>query len=211
MQALPAAQRGAFFPRPRRFSAALALAGLRLAGLRLAGLMLAGLLLVAGPARAADEEPIDCSATPFAFSGDGFFVDCLRFNNRASKDGASGETQSDLISITSDERSMFLTVVSVRLTATRLYMRRQDLRENTRDFFSTIELNDWNGIGNKSGYDMAEFSADISGQPSRCIALQRYLNPIETGFKRHVIGIGCAAGGLDTVYEALAKLSAPGD
>jgi len=173
-------------------------------------LLLLGLLLPAG-ARAAEEEPIDCSATAFTFSGEGFYVDCLRYSNRAAKDGASGETQSDLISITSDERSMFLTVVSVRLTATRLYMRRQDLRENTRDFFSSIDLNDWNGIGNKSGYDMAEFSAEISGQPSRCLALQRYLNPVETGFKRHVIGIGCAAGGLDPVYDALAKLGAPED
>lgn len=179
----------------------------------IAALVLGGIAAMgpSRPAAAADEEAIDCSATPFVFSGQGFFVDCLRFSNRAAKDGASGETQSDLISITSGERSMFLTVVSVRLTATRLYLRRQDLRENTRDFFSTIELNDWNGIGNKNGYDMAEFTSEVSGQPSRCIALQRYLNPIETGYKRHVIGIGCAAGGLDVVYEALTKLQAPGD
>lgn len=159
----------------------------------------------------ADGEPIDCSATPFTFSGEGFFVDCLRVSGRAAKDGASGETQVDVITISSEQRSMFLTLRSVRLTATRLYMRRVDLRENTRDFFSSIDLDDWNGLGNKSGYDMAEFSAEISGQPSRCIALQRYLNPIETGFKRHVIGIGCAAGELDIVYDALAKLRAPGD
>ncbi len=178
-----------------------------------AALILAGIAAMGSgrPAAAADEEAVDCGSTPFAFSGQGFFVDCLRFSNRAAKDGASGETQSDLISITSGERSMFLTVVSVRLTATRLYLRRQDLRENTRDFFSNVELNDWNGIGNKNGYDMAEFTSEVSGQPSRCIALQRYLNPIETGYKRHVIGIGCAAGGLDVVYDALTKLQAPGD
>ena len=181
----------------------------------LAGLVLAGVALMSPVstefAVAAEEEPIDCTATPFSFSGDGFFVDCLRVNGRAAKDGASGETQSDLISITSGERSMFLTVVSVRLTATRLHMRYQALRENTRDFFSTIELNEWNGIGNKSGYDMAEFSSEISGQPSHCLALQRYMNPIDGGYKRHVIGIGCAAAGLDVVYDALAKLRAPGD
>lgn len=184
-------------------------------GLAMLGLMalVAALpALPAGPARAAsDDEPIDCSETPFVFSGQGFFVDCLRINGRAAKDGASGETRSDLISITSEDRSMFLTVVSVRLTATRLYLRRQDLREGTRDFFNSIELDGWNGLGNKNGYDTAEFKADISGQPSHCLAIQRYMNPIETGFKRRVIGIGCASGGLDIVYDALSKLQAPGD
>lgn len=162
-------------------------------------------------AATADDEAIDCGETPFVFSGQGFYVDCLRYSDRAAKDGASGEAQSDLITISSSDRTMFLTVVSVKLTATRLYLRRIDLRENTRDYFSSIDLNDWTGIGNKNGYDMAEFTSDISGQPSKCIALQRYMNPLETGFKRHVIGVGCAAGGLDLVYNALAQLQAPGD
>ena len=41
----------------------------------------------------------------------------LGINGRAAKDGATGETEADLISITSDERSMFLTLRSVRQTA----------------------------------------------------------------------------------------------
>lgn len=167
------------------------------------------LLAAAVPARA--DDAIDCSATPFVFSGEGYFVDCLRIEARASKDGASGQSQSDLISISSSDRSMFLTVVSRRLTAVHLYMRRQDLRSNTRDFFASMELNDWNGIGNKSGYDMAEFASDVSGQPSHCLALQRYLNPAYDGYKRHIIGIGCSAHDLAPVYDALAKLRAPGD
>ena len=72
---------------------------------------------------------------------------------------------------------MFLTLVSIRLTSTGLHMRYQNLRENTHDFFSGVELQDWNGIGYKGGYDTAEFTSDISGTPSRCIAVQRYLNP----------------------------------
>jgi hypothetical protein len=116
-----------------------------------------------------------------------------------------------VISVTSDERSMFLTIVSIRLTSTGLHMRYQNLRENTRDFFSGVELNEWNGIGYKGGYDTAEFASDISGQPSHCIAIQRYLNPAYGGFKRHVIGMGCAAGSLDPVYAALEKMRAPGD
>jgi hypothetical protein len=165
--------------------------------------------LVAAPASA--DDAIDCSSTPFVFSGDGYLVDCTRSDSHASKDGENGESQSDVINVTSDERSMFLTLVSIRLTSTGLHMRYQNLRENTRDYFNGVELKDWNGIGYKQGYDTAEFTSDISGQPSKCIAVQRYLNPAFGGFKRHVIGMGCAAGGLDAVYGALAKMRAPGD
>jgi hypothetical protein len=171
--------------------------------------------LLAAPASAAEEAvgdgAIDCSSTPFVFSGDGYFVDCLRYEAKPRKDGASGESQSDVINVTSGEREMFLTLVSIRLTSTGLHMRYQNLRENARDFFSGVELQDWNGIGYQGGYDTAEFTSYISGTPSRCIAVQRYLNPAFGGFKRHVIGMGCAAGGLDAVYGALAKLRAPGD
>ena len=173
--------------------------------------ILAALCLLAPAAPVRADEAIDCSATPFEFKGEGYFVDCLRIEARASKDGASGQSQSDLISISSSDRTMFLTMVSRRLTAVHLYMRRQDLRSNTRDFFSSIQLNEWNGIGNKAGYDMAEFESEVSGQPSHCLALQRYLNPAYDGFKRHVIGIGCSAHDLTPVYDVLAKLRAPGD
>jgi len=165
--------------------------------------------LVATPAAA--DDAIDCSSTPFVFSGQGYLVDCTRYESHANKDGESGESQSDVINVTSDERSMFLTMVSIRLTSTGLHMRYQNLQENTRDFFSGVELKDWNGIGRKQGYDTAEFTSDISGQPSHCIAIQRYLNPAFGGFKRHIIGVGCASGNLDPVYSALAKLRAPGD
>lgn len=163
------------------------------------------------PASADEEAAIDCGSTPFAFAADGYYVDCLRYEAQARKDGASGQSRSDVINVTSDERSMFLTLVSIRLTSAGLHMRYQDLRQNTRDFFTGVELKDWTGIGYKGGYDTAEFTSDISGTPSRCIAVQRYLNPAYGGFKRHVIGMGCAAGSLDPVYAALAKMRAPGD
>lgn len=161
-------------------------------------------------ASAAEDDAVDCGSTPFAFSGEGYLVDCARYESQARKDGASGQSQSDVITVTSDQRSMFLTMVSIRLTSTGLHMRYQNLRENTRDFFS-VEMNGWNGIGYKGGYDTAEFTTDISGQPSHCIAIQRYLNPSYGGYKRHLIGMGCAEGSLDPVYAALAKLRAPGD
>lgn len=176
----------------------------------MAAAWLAGGALVA-PASAAEEDAIDCSSTPFVFSGNGYFVDCLRYEAAPRKDGASGQSQSDIINVTSDERAMFLTLVSIRLTSTGLNMRYQNLKENTRDFFGGVEVRDWNGIGYQGGYDTAEFTSDISGTPSHCIAVQRYLNPAFGGFKRHVIGMGCAAGSLDAVYAALQQMQAPGD
>ncbi len=167
--------------------------------------------LAIAPAAADEDAAVDCGSTPFSFSGEGYYVDCLRYEAAPRKDGASGQSQSDIINVTSDERSMFLTLVSIRLTSTGLHMRYQDLLQNTRDFFSGVELSDWTGIGYQSGYDTAEFTADISGTPSHCIAVQRYLNPAYGGFKRHIIGMGCAAGGLDPVYAALQKMRAPGD
>ena len=167
--------------------------------------------LLSAPALAAEDGAIDCSSTPFVFSGDGFFVDCMRYEASPRKDGASGQSQSDVINVTSNEREMFLTLVSIRLTSTGLNMRYQKLQENTRDFFSGVEVKDWNDIGYQGGYDTAEFTSDISGTPSHCIAVQRYLNPAYGGFKRHVIGVGCAAGSLDVVYGALQQMRAPGD
>jgi hypothetical protein len=176
-----------------------------------AGLAVAALMGATFAVPAAADDAIDCSSTPFSFSGDGYLVDCARYEAHARKDGATGESRSDVINVTSDQRSMFLTLVSIRLTSTGLHMRYQNLRENTHDFFSGVELKEWNGIGYKAGYDTAEFTSEISGTPSKCIAIQRYLNPAYGGFKRHVIGMGCASGGLDPVYAALAKLRAPGD
>jgi len=176
----------------------------------LAAAALTGGLSVA-PASADENDAVDCGSTPFVFSGDGYLVDCERHEGQARKDGGSGQSQLDVITVSSDQRSLFLTLISVRLTSTNLYMRYQGLRENARYFFSGVDAKDWNGVGNKGGYDTAEFTADISGQPSHCIAVQRYLNPAFGGYKRQVVGLGCAAGGLDPVYAALAKMRAPGD
>lgn len=179
----------------------------------LAAVVVAGLMHVvlptSGTARA--DEAIDCSSTPFAFSGQGYLVDCERHEGQARKDGGSGSSRLDIMNVTSDERSVFLTMISVRLQSTNLYMRYQGLRDNARYFFGGVDLNKWNGIGNKGGYDTAEFESEISGQPSHCVAVQRYMNPAFGGYQRHVVGVGCAAGGVDAVYTALGNLRAPGD
>lgn len=76
--------------------------------------------------------------------------------------------------------------------------------------FAGEKTKDWKGIGRKSGYDVAEFVADIHGM-MKCITMQRYANANYGGFRRHVIGIGCTIGGIDSLYEMLGKLDAPGD
>jgi len=167
--------------------------------------------IIAVPAAKSDMDDIDCSSSSFTFAGEGYQVDCQRSTEQVRAGESSGATQVDVMTISADDPRMFMTIVGIRITATRLYMEHRGLRENFRDAFSEIEAEDWKGIGNKSGYDSAEFTAVISGLPSSCVAIQRYTNAAWTGFKRRVIGMGCSPVNRDSVYTALAKLRAPGD
>jgi hypothetical protein len=47
--------------------------------------------------------------------------------------------------------------------------------------------------------------------PSRCIAIQRYTNHAWTGYKRDMVGMGCASDDLGLVYAVLQQVHAPGD
>ena len=176
-----------------------------------AAALLAAALMVAPGAAAAEMEDIDCGSSSFAFAEDGYQVDCQRSNDQVRAGESTGATQVDVMTISGDNPRMFMTVVGIRVTATRLYMEHRSLRQNFRDTFKDIEVQDWNGLGNKDGYDSAEFTANISGLPSFCVAVQRYTNAAWTGFKRRVIGMGCSPGDRGSVYAALAKLRAPGD
>lgn len=167
--------------------------------------------LIAVPAAAADMEDIDCSGSSFGFAEDGYQVDCQRSSDQVRAGESTGASQVDVMTVSGDNPRMFMTVVGIRVTATRLYMEHRSLRQNFRDTFKDIEVQDWQGIGNKDGYDSAEFTATISGLPSFCVAIQRYTNAAWTGFKRRVIGMGCSPGDRNSVYAALAKLRAPGD
>ncbi|HKP23292.1 MAG TPA: hypothetical protein VJV39_05470 [Dongiaceae bacterium] len=182
--------------------------------IKLAGIASAILaaVVIAVPAAQSDEmDAIDCSSSSFAFSGEGFNVDCERSNDQVRAGESSGATQIDVMTISGEEPRMFMTVVGVRITATRLYMEYRGLRQNFSEAFTHIEVQDWNGIGNKGGYDSAEFTAVISGLPSSCVAIQRYTNAAWTGFKRRMIGMGCSTVDRSHVYDAIAKLRAPGD
>jgi hypothetical protein len=173
--------------------------------------LIAAAALVAARAGAAEMTEIDCGSSPFRFAAEGYHVDCERSNEQVRAGESSGGTQIDVMTISGDEPRMFMTVISMRVNAPRLYLEHRNLRETFDDAFSGIEVEDWKSIGNKDGYDSAEFKADISGLPSWCIAIQRYANPAWTGFKRHVVGMGCAPSSRAPVYDALPKLHAPGD
>lgn len=168
--------------------------------------------IIAAPAAQSDSmDAIDCSSSSFAFSGDGYNVDCERSTDQVRAGESSGATQIDVMTVSGEEPRMFMTMVGVRITATRLYMEYRGLRQNFSETFTHIEVQDWNGIGNKDGYDSAEFTAMISGLPSSCVAIQRYTNAAWTGFKRRMLGMGCSPVDRAHVYDAIAKLRAPGD
>ncbi len=66
-------------------------------------------------------------------------------------------------------------------------------------------VKDGKELDKKAGFEVAEFSRDISGYgpDSRCIAVQRYTNPMYTGYKRQLVGVGCTVGDLQPVYQIL--------
>lgn len=169
-------------------------------------------ILVAGRVATANElSAIDCGSSPFGFSGQGYNLDCERSDTQTHVEGASGSVRFDVITISSDDRTLFLTMTSQLITAPRIYLEHRSLSQSFNNMFEREGVAEWKGVGNKAGYDIAEFKTDISGHESRCLAIQRYTNAAWTGYKRHIVGMGCAITGLDAVYDMLSKLSAPGD
>ena len=190
------------------------LGGLLTMTIKLAGIasaLLAAVIIAVPAAQSDSMDAIDCSSSSFAFAGDGYNVDCERSSEQVRAGESSGATQIDVMTVSGEEPRMFMTIIGVRITATRLYMEYRGLRQNFSEAFTQIEVQDWNGIGNKDGYDSAEFTAVISGLPSSCVAIQRYTNAAWTGFKRRMIGMGCSTVDRAHVYDAIAKLRAPGD
>jgi hypothetical protein len=174
-----------------------------------AAAFLAAAIMAVPAAKSANMDDIDCGSSSFA--GDGYHVDCPRSSEQVRAGQSSGATQIDIMTISADDPRMFMTIVGMRITATRLYLEHRGLRESFRETFKEIEVQDWKGVGTKGGYDSAEFTAVISGLPSSCVAILRYSNPAWTGFKRRLVGMGCSPVDRESVYTALAKLRAPGD
>jgi hypothetical protein len=168
-------------------------------------------LVCAAAAVRADFEPIDCSSTVFVFADAAYNVDCERSKDPLRVGQSSGSSVTDVMTVSSEDRTVFVTMLSRLITAPRIYMEHRSLGENFRSIFSEDGVEDWKPLGNKNGYDVAEFTRDISGQSSHCITMQRYTNAAHTGYKRHVIGMGCTVGALDSVYQILGQIDAPGD
>lgn len=181
----------------------------------MAGLTASALAVLAAlnhvPAAAAELRETSCAGSPFSFSASGYQVICEWSKEMIHAEGETGSLQIDVITITSDDPPMFLTVVSQVVVAPHLYIERRSLRESMRKFFEGGTVEAWNGVGTRNGYDTAEFLSEISGLPSRCVAIQRYTNPAWLGHKRHIVGMGCSIDSVEPVYAALARLQAPGD
>ena len=173
---------------------------------------LSALVLVCATAAVrADFEAIDCSSTVFVFADAAYHVDCERSKDPLRVGQSSGSSVTDVMTVSSEDRTVFVTMLSRLITAPRIYMEHRSLGENFRAIFNEDGVEDWRSIGNKNGYDVAEFTREISGQNSHCITMQRYTNAAHTGYKRHVIGMGCTVGELDSVYQILGEIDAPGD
>src|SRR4029434_2552202 len=104
-----------------------------------------------------------------------------------------------------------LTLASIQVNATRMYFEYRNLSQNFHEVFPGIEPRESKAIGNKDASDSAEFKSEISGMPSRCITIQRYTNPAWTGYKRHMVGMGCEPDELGLAYAALQYLTDSGD
>jgi hypothetical protein len=167
--------------------------------------------LCAAAAAKADFEPVDCSSTAFAFSDAAYNVDCERSRDPLRVGQSSGASVTDVMTVSSSDRTIFVTMLSRVITAPRIYMEHRSLGENFRSVFNEEGIEDWKALGNKGGYDVAEFTRDISGHNSHCITMQRYTNAAHTGYKRHIIGMGCTVGEVESVYQILQHIDAPGD
>jgi len=172
--------------------------------------LLALTVLCAGTARA-DLEPVDCGSTSFAMSGEGYLVDCERTDDSFHVGESSGSSTTEVMSVTTDDRTIFMTMVGQLITAPRIYMEHRGLKQSFEDMFNEKDVTAWKSIGRKDGYEVAEFTRDISGSESHCITVQRYGNPLHVGFKRHIVGMGCTTGDVEAVYKLLEKIDAPGD
>jgi hypothetical protein len=150
-------------------------------------------LLCAPPARAL---PIDCSATNFKFVDAAYNVDCERWFDAI-----------DIISVTNNDRTIFFTMLERGIMGEpHAYLEYRRLRENITAMFDDEDIKDWKSLDKTAGYELAEFSQDVDGRDSRCIAVQRYSNPMYTGYKRQLIGMGCTTGDLQSVYQILERM-----
>jgi hypothetical protein len=157
-------------------------------------------ILCTSPAKAF-EFAVDCSSTNFKFSDAAYNIDC------GTVVSLNGGGAADVMSVTNHERTIFFTMAERRITEQpHAFLQYRRLRENFNAMFKEDGIKDWKSLDKRAGYEVAEFSRDISGRDSRCIAVQRYTNPMYTGYKRHLLGVGCTVGDLQSVYQLLQRI-----
>ena len=159
--------------------------------------------LCTSPAKAF-EFIVDCSSTNFKFSDAAYNIVCERSWFPAPSGREAGGNTADIMSVTNDDRTIFFTMVERRITgAPHVFLQYRGLRENFNAMFKQEGVKDWKELEKNTGFEVAEFFRDISGQDSHCITVQRYTNPMYTGYKRQLIGVGCTVGDLQPVYQIL--------
>src|SRR5262245_58283374 len=92
-----------------------------------AALLFIGVTAGGATSAKADFDPVDCSSTPFAFSGEGYLVDCEQSDEPLRVETTSGGVTVDVMSITGQDRQIFFTILSRRINATHIYMEARSL------------------------------------------------------------------------------------
>ena len=85
-----------------------------------------GLVCAAAAARA-DFEAIDCSSTVFVFADAAYHVDCERSKDPLRVGQSSGSSVTDVMTVSSEDRTVFVTMLSRLITAPRIYMEHRSL------------------------------------------------------------------------------------
>src|SRR5689334_24973749 len=105
-----------------------------------AATLLAAAMVAASATASADMEPIDCGSTSFSFAAEDYDLDCERDSAALRAEESSGSTQVDVMSIKGNDPYVFMTVVDIRIVATRIYMEHRGLKENFLDAFTNMEI-----------------------------------------------------------------------
>jgi hypothetical protein len=105
--------------------------------------------VLAGRARAAELQPIDCGSSPFGVTDAAYHVDCERSKDNLHVDETTGSIQLDVITVSSDDRQVFFTVVSQLVLAPRIYLEHRNLSESFHSTFDHADVAEWKGLGNK--------------------------------------------------------------
>src|SRR5215813_2531679 len=117
-----------------------------------------GALALLCPPAWADFKPIDCGSTSFEMAEPGYNIDCERSTGTLRAGSSTGGATTDVMSVTSDDRTIFVTMVDHVITAQRIYLEHRGLRESFNDTFGDEDVRGWKNAASLNGYDVAEFS-----------------------------------------------------